>query len=200
MNLFKIVFILAAALYSRAAIGQEEKYKEFWSKTDAEFADAETSPLKEDALTSFDSIARFAYDSEYALMAKFEVLKRQKPFTFQTTGSIKQRYQKAGILHFKVDTTVYQLSAYRNMEAMRLPGYDNRLFVPFTDESNGNGTYEGGRYLELEIPESDSTLVDFNMVYNPYCAYSDKYSCPIPPRENDLKVCIFAGAKSPKGK
>ncbi|MEM9051161.1 MAG: DUF1684 domain-containing protein, partial [Bacteroidota bacterium] len=178
----------------------EEKYIEFWSKNDAEFAEAETSPLKEDAIASFDSIARFAYNSDFAVRAKFQVLKRQKPFTFQTTGAIKQRYQKAGVLHFKIDTTTYELSAYRNLELMRMPVYENQLFVPFTDESNGNGTYEGGRYLELEIPESDSTLVDFNLVYNPYCAYSDKYSCPIPPKENNLKVGIYAGAKSPKGK
>ena len=166
MNFLKTFFLFVTVLFSTIAFGQEEKYIEFWAKNDAEFADAETSPLKEDALTSFD----------------------------------KQRYQKAGVLHFKIDTSGYELSAYRNLELMRMPGYENQLFVPFTDESNGKGTYEGGRYLELEIPETDSTLVDFNMVNNPYCAYSDKYSCPIPPRENDLKVGIFAGAKSPKGK
>ncbi|MFT4770764.1 MAG: hypothetical protein ACI9D1_000789, partial [Cryomorphaceae bacterium] len=77
-------------------------------------------------------------------------------------------------------------------------GYENQLFVPFTDASNGFGTYEGGRYLEMELPETDSVLVDFNIVYNPYCAYSDRYSCPVPPRENDLEVRILAGAKSPK--
>jgi uncharacterized protein (DUF1684 family) len=188
--------VLSFALHSTSA--QEAKYIEFWSKTEAEFADPETSPLKKEKVSGFDSIPRYPYNPDYAVWAKFEVLKRQKPFTFQTTGNIRQRYQKAGILHFKIDTTQYELSAYRNLELMRMPGYENHLFVPFTDESNGFGTYEGGRYLDLEVPESDSTLVDFNLVYNPYCAYSDRYSCPIPPRENDLKTSILAGAKSPK--
>lgn len=180
--------------------GQEFKYIEFWSKTDAEFADPEHSPLKEDQVADFDSVARYPYNPEFAIKAKYESLKRQKPFTFETTGDIKQRYQKAGIIIFNVDTSTQVLAAYRNLELMRMPEYENRLFIPFTDASNGFGTYEGGRYLELEIPAADSVMVDFNLVYNPYCAYSDRYSCPIPPRENDLDVKILAGAKSPKGK
>jgi uncharacterized protein (DUF1684 family) len=177
---------------------QEARYIEFWAKTDAEYADPEKSPLKKEMVAEFDSIARYPYNSDFALMAKFEVLERQKPINFETTGPIKQRYQKAGNIKFQIDSTELILSAYRNLELMRMPGYENQLFVPFTDASNGFGTYEGGRYLEMETPATDSVLVDFNLVYNPYCAYSDRYSCPIPPRENDLKVKILAGAKSPK--
>ncbi len=190
--LFSSFFFLA-----NESDAQIEKYFEFWSTTDSEFANPETSPLKEEAIADFDSVARFDYDPSFAVEGIFEEVKRQKPFTFQTTGSIKQRYQKAGLLKFKVDTIEYVLSAYRNLELMRMPGYENRLFIPFTDASNGNGTYEGGRYLEMEIPAGKEVLIDFNLVYNPYCAYSDRYSCPIPPRENDLPIAIEAGAKSP---
>lgn len=193
-TLLFVVFVSASA----SLMAQEARYIEFWTKTDAEFADPETSPLKKEYVAEFDSIARYPYNPDFATMAKFEVLKRQKPVTFQTTGSIKQRYQKAGTIHFQIDSTKLELAAYRNLELMRMPGYENQLFVPFTDASNGFGTYEGGRYLEMEIPATDSVLVDFNLVYNPYCAYSDRYSCPVPPRENDLKVKILAGAKSPK--
>ncbi|HKL40635.1 MAG TPA: DUF1684 domain-containing protein [Cryomorphaceae bacterium] len=191
--LFGILAFLSVSLFA-----QEARYIEFWTKIDAEFADPETSPLQKESVAEFDSIARYPYNPDFAITAKFDVIERQKPITFQTTGSIKQRYQKAGELHFQIDSTELVLAAYRNLELMRMPGYENQLFVPFTDASNGFGTYEGGRYLEIEIPETDSLLIDFNLVYNPYCAYSDRYSCPIPPRENDLSKKILAGAKSPK--
>jgi hypothetical protein len=195
MNFLKTILIV---LISSSVCAQEARYIEFWSKTDAEFADPDKSPLKKEDIADFDKIERYDYNPNYAVMAKYEVISRQKPMKFETTGDIKQRYQKVAKLHFKIDTTEQVLSAYRNLELMRMPGYENQLFVPFTDASNGFGTYEGGRYLEIEIPSEDSLLIDFNIVYNPYCAYSDRYSCPIPPRENDLKVEIRAGAKSPK--
>ena len=78
---------------------------------------------------------------------------------------------------------------------MITPGYENSLFVPFTDLTNGKETYGGGRYMDVEIPEGDSIVLDFNKAYNPYCAYSTNYSCPIPPKENDLPISINAGLK-----
>jgi len=198
MRFLKTFLFASFACASISLIAQEARYIKFWTETDAEFADPEKSPLTEEMVAGFDSVARYPYNPDFALVAEFESLSRQKPTTFETTGSIKQRYQKAGTIHFQIDSTELVLSAYRNLELMRMPEYENQLFIPFTDASNGFGTYEGGRYLELEIPATDSLLVDFNLVYNPYCAYSDRYSCPIPPRENDLKVKILAGAKSPK--
>ena len=69
------------------------------------------------------------------------------------------------------------------------------MFLPFTDLTNGEETYEGGRYIELEIPDKNYIVIDFNKAYNPYCAYNYIYSCPIPPEENDLKIEIKAGVK-----
>ncbi len=74
--------------------------------------------------------------------------------------------------------------------------FENYLFLPFTDLTNGNGTYGGGRYIDLEIPKGDTMVIDFNKSYNPYCAYNGKYSCPIPPKENDLNIAIKAGVKN----
>jgi len=198
MNIKNYFFLTVILSYALVSSGQQAEYLDFWTKADAQFSNPETTPLQEADLANFDSIARYSYNAEFAVNAKFEALARQKPISFRTTGSIKQRYQKAGVIKFVIDSTSCQLTAYRNLELMRKPGFENRLFIPFTDNSNGKGTYEGGRYLEMSVPESDSTLVDFNLVYNPYCAYSDKYSCPIPPRDNHLDVGIFAGAKSSK--
>ena len=73
------------------------------------------------------------------------------------------------------------------------PEYEDYLFIPFNDLTNGNETYDGGRYLDLKTTSESTIVIDFNKAYNPYCAYNDKYSCPIPPRENDLPIEIKAG-------
>ena len=67
------------------------------------------------------------------------------------------------------------------------------LFLHFTDKTNGSETYGGGRFLDLRIPEGNTLVLDFNKAYNPYCAYNNGYSCPIPPKENKLKVAVRAG-------
>jgi len=77
--------------------------------------------------------------------------------------------------------------------------YKDHLFIPFTDATSGEETYESGRYIDLEIKDitNENVLIDFNKAYNPYCAYvSGKYNCPIPPNENRLIVAIRAGEKS----
>jgi uncharacterized protein (DUF1684 family) len=72
------------------------------------------------------------------------------------------------------------------------------LFIPFTDLTNGHGSYGGGRYLDLTIPPAGTTtmVLDFNRAYNPSCAYNVAYSCPVPPPENRLAIAIPAGVKS----
>ena len=74
-------------------------------------------------------------------------------------------------------------------------GYGKYLFVPFTDATSGTQSYGGGRYLDLELPEGTMLEVDFNYAYNPYCAYTDGYSCPIPKPESRLPISILAGEK-----
>ena len=73
------------------------------------------------------------------------------------------------------------------------PEYEDYLFIPFNDLTNGNETYDAGRYMDLETTDENTIVIDFNKAYNPYCAYNDEFSCPIPPRENDLDVEIIAG-------
>jgi uncharacterized protein len=76
------------------------------------------------------------------------------------------------------------------------PEYKDYLFLPFTDLTNGVQTYQGGRYLDLRIPQGDEIVIDFNQSYNPYCAYSGRYSCPVVPSENHLDMEVLAGVKS----
>jgi uncharacterized protein (DUF1684 family) len=74
-------------------------------------------------------------------------------------------------------------------------GYEKFILIPFGDKTNGTETYGGGRYIDITIPEGNKAIIDFNMAYNPYCAYSAKYTCPIPPKENILDVEIKSGQK-----
>ncbi len=70
------------------------------------------------------------------------------------------------------------------------------LFIPFRDATSGKETYGAGRYLEVEVNPSGRYVLDFNLAYNPYCAYSDLYICPLPPGENWLRVEIRGGEKA----
>jgi uncharacterized protein (DUF1684 family) len=73
-----------------------------------------------------------------------------------------------------------------------MPGH-SRLFLPFMDGTTGVESYKGGRYLEPKERPDGQVEVDFNYVYNPYCAYGDGWSCPVPPDENRISLRIEAG-------
>lgn len=104
-------------------------------------------------------------------------------------------YVKYGEAYFELDGKELKLDIFQNIEASRIPLYRNSLFLPFNDLTNGVTTYGGGRYIDLTIPKEDVICIDFNKAYNPYCAYNYKYSCPIPPEQNNLDVEINAGVK-----
>ena len=109
-------------------------------------------------------------------------------------GKLK-KYIKYAYLHFEINGQKSKLLLFRSVRLMRNPLYRNSLFLPFYDYSNGTKTYGGGRYMDLSISDiKDNTLIlDFNRCYNPYCAYTSGYSCPIPPEENTIKSEILAG-------
>jgi hypothetical protein len=90
-----------------------------------------------------------------------------------------------------------QLHAYQSIHWGKTEQYKDMLFIPFTDNTNNKTTYGGGRYIDLDIKEINAgkIVLDFNKCYNPYCAFADGYSCPIPPRENSLNIDIKAGEK-----
>jgi hypothetical protein len=124
--------------------------------------------------------------------------KRGKPFEVPTSSGQTATYTKFGELKFEIDGKSYKLAVYQSLSAKRMPQYRDYLFIPFKDLTNGKESYGGGRYLDLRMKEieGDKIYLDFNKAYNPYCAFSTGYSCPIPPKENHLKVAIEAGEKN----
>ena len=105
----------------------------------------------------------------------------------QTSTGDLQTYTRYGQIQFKIENKDYTLTIFSSGH-----GY----FLPFVDSQAGKETYGAGRYLEPQELPGDYVSVDFNLSYNPYCAYNDLFSCPIPPAENRIQVAITAGEKN----
>lgn len=189
---------LVVVLFSILAFGQENQVKEaeeFQQKLNSQYKDAEHSPLLEEDLAHFETLDFYPISKEYIVEATFIRTKKEKVFKMKTSTERTPMYKKYGELHFEIDGKQLKLNVYQNVELSRKPGFKDYLFLPFSDKTNGNDTYIGGRYLDMRIPETKTVIINFNKAYNPYCAYNYKYSCPIVPLENDLDIEIKAGVK-----
>ena len=168
---------------------------EFQTTLNEEFRNPETSPLPDRFRKDFESLDFFAADTSYVVEARFVRTPNAVPFLMPTTTERKSKEVVYGIAYFSLNGKDRQLEIYRNEELMLEDGFEDYLFLPFTDLTNGEETYGGGRYLDLTLPEGQTILLDFNRAYNPYCTYNKKYSCPLVPSVNHLKTRVVAGVK-----
>lgn len=164
-------------------------------KIDREFIDSTKSPLEKNDIINFKGLKYFEYNENYCLKAIFKRTPYEVPFNMKTTTARSPLYVKYGEISFDLNGKSFNLNLYQNVDHKRKMQYDNFLFLPFTDNTNGKLTYGGGRYIDLPIPSGDTLYLDFNKAYNPYCAYNHNYSCPIPPKENYIDTEIMAGEK-----
>ncbi len=163
------------------------------------FKDSSTSILDKTELELFTGIDFFAVNDTFNISAKFRKKRFQPSFEMATSTSRKPIYKKYGVLKFHLNGQTHRLIIYQNVELSKVEEYADYLFCPFKDLTNGHETYGGGRYLDMRIGDLKADpRIDFNLCYNPYCAYNYKYSCPIPPKENHLKTRIEAGVKNYK--
>lgn len=168
---------------------------EFQREINAEYKDASKSPLKDKDRKNFKGLEFFKVDSVYIVKAHFERTPNETPFEMKTTTERLPVYVKYGIVTFNLKGNEYHLNVYQNQDLMNKDGMEDYLFLPFLDDTNGEESYGGGRYIDLRFPKGDELTIDFNKAYNPYCAYNEKYSCPIVPRENYLPLKVEAGVK-----
>lgn len=141
----------------------------------------------------------FDANEKFRVVAKFEKVQTGQWFEMPTSGRIKKVFRVYGVLSFKINDTLVKLNLYQSQGLMGNDQYKNYLFLPFTDATTGNETYESGRYIDLQTSDikNNEVIIDFNKAYNPYCAYvSGVYNCPIPPAANHLPVAILAGEKT----
>ncbi|NNL82458.1 MAG: DUF1684 domain-containing protein [Winogradskyella sp.] len=168
----------------------------FQKNMNAIFKDASTSPLKANDLKDFRGLDFFKHNEDFITTAILERTPNSQWFDMKTTTDRLSKERVYGILKFKLKGESYSLKVYQSEEQLHTEGQENDLFLPFLDNTNGNTTYGGGRYMNLKIPTGDSIQLDFNTAYNPYCAYNEKFSCPIVPRENYIDLEVTAGVKN----
>lgn len=188
---FVFAFFYSCGQKKPASIGDTD----FQRELNDEYKDASKSPLKPRDLRDFNGLDFFKFDSSYVATARFKRALDESSFKMKTTTDRTEDYLKYGELSFELKGKSYLLNVYQGQELMKKEGYADYLFLPFLDDTNGNETYSGGRYIDLRIPKGDTIVIDFNTAYNPYCAYNEKYSCPIVPEANYLGLKVKAGVK-----
>ena len=164
-------------------------------KKDEEFRTDALSAITQEARKDFRGLNYFYPDSSYRVIASLKKYDNPFHFRMKTTTDRLPEYALYGKATFVLKGQEMSLNVYQNVELLKKPGYQNYLFIPFNDSTNGVETYGGGRFIDGENTGRETILLDFNTAYNPYCAYNHKYSCPIPPEENSLPVRIEAGEK-----
>jgi len=169
--------------------------EKFQKDLNSEYVDAKTSPLTAEDLAKFKSLDFYPINEKAFVVAQFTRTKDEKPFKMKTSTARTPIYIKYGEINFKMEGKELKLNVYRNIELSKKEEFKDYLFLPFSDLTSGNESYIGGRYIDLKIPAGNTIVVDFNLSYNPYCAYNHKYSCPKVPLENDLPIEIKAGVK-----
>jgi len=168
----------------------------FQSKLNAEYKNRKESPLDPNDFATFEKHDFFPVDLSFRVQAKLMATAGTPFFGMKTTTSKMSTERIYGHLEFTLKGKRFSLPVYQSKDLMQMTEYADYLFFPFTDETNGKQTYGGGRYIDLRIPkEGDDIIIDFNMAYNPYCAYSSRYSCPIVPEENQMNIEVSAGVK-----
>jgi uncharacterized protein (DUF1684 family) len=158
----------------------------FRAEKDKFFATHPQSPLTPEQKRLFKSLTYFPENPALRLEVMVEEFPRKDAIQMQTTTGSVQTYTRFGKFKFSVEGQEAELTVYAGPH-----GY----FLPFVDSLAGAETYGAGRYLEPEPVDDGKFLVDFNLAYNPYCAYNDRWTCPITPRENRLAIPVRAGEK-----
>jgi uncharacterized protein len=167
------------------------RLKSFREHKDDYFSHGDHSPLPEEDLEGFSGLDYF--EENPALLFELEIDEdapgSNQVITLDTSDGDKMDFLRAGLITFAVGDHEVSLTVMKDLDR-------GRYFLPFTDRTSGTVTYEGGRYLDPQRDRSGTLRVDFNYAYNPYCAYSEGWSCPLPPEENALDVAIEAGEKN----
>lgn len=190
--LFLLGFVFVSAFGQNEVADFASEIAKHRAEYKAGFLEDERSPLDSADLLH---LRFFEANEAYRVVCTFQRTPDEKPFEVPTSSGITKPFVKYGTLSFEITGKQLQLAVYQNLALRNMPVYAQHLFLPFRDDTNGETTYGGGRYIDLTIAEveAEAPMLDFNKCYNPWCHYSDGYNCPIPPSENTLEVAIPAG-------
>src|SRR5690606_15585708 len=138
-----------------------ERIAQHREEKDDEFRDPSESPLDKKGIRKFKGLSYYPPDESYRVKARFILNETPVLFKMPTTTTRLPEYIKYGDLEFELEGNTYRLEVYRNFEINSRAGYEDYLFVPFTDETNGGETYDMGRYLDFRVPDSEEVYLDF---------------------------------------
>ncbi len=165
-----------------------EKIKEIRSNYNKAFKNSPDSPLTDEQKQNFKSLSYFPINEKYKLIVKLE--KNPNPdeiIIFSSKGDERQ-FLRYGFFEFELDGENNKLTVFKPPDA-------DYLFLPFKDKTAGSESHGAGRYVDIELTSDEKYLIDFNLAYNPLCAYNDNFNCALTPFENVLSISIPAGQK-----
>jgi uncharacterized protein len=189
---FIIIAIILLVFFYTFQGGEENYAEQIQKEREKTTTFMRTSSDSPFADTTFTALNYFPPNPAYKVTAHLHRIEDGETLQIATTDGGREAYTRYAYAEFTVKEQDFRLLILRSV------GDKQELFIPFADETSGETTYGGGRYLNLDAPSSaqESITIDFNLAYNPYCAYNPKYVCPIPPRENFLNIPIEAGEKT----
>jgi len=161
--------------------------EKFRTSKDQFFKQHPQSPLTPEQREPFTGLSYFPENPALDLKVKIKPFEEMETITMQTSTGEEQTYTRYGKFQFQVEGQEVELTIYAT---------EHGFFLPFVDSLRGEETYGAGRYLDPEVLPDGRFHIDFNVAYNPYCAYNENWSCPLTPFENRLKVPIRAGEKN----
>ena len=158
-----------------------------------QFFNPEETPLDSTSFYTWKGLKFFPIKESYKVKGKLTLLSNEPIFELPHSHNKSKPYKQYAKVSFTLLGKDYELLILE--QQIKKAGFENYLILPFTDETNGQETYGAGRYLDLEKSPQTEIELDFNLAYNPYCAYNQAYTCPIPPKENHLPIKVEAGVK-----
>lgn len=186
------LIIVFSLFYAFSGGESESAYKDRIAKLRIErvrfLKNASESPFSQYPAKA-DSLSFYPIDQSFSISANITSLEQKKYLTIRTNDGDKQKFLKYGYANFEIKGVLCKLLLLR-------PIGEKTILLAFADKTSGNETYGGGRYIDLEISQLKTIVIDFNQAYNPYCAYNPNFSCPLPPKDNILPVTIEAGEKN----
>lgn len=195
MSLFILLLTLSCNSSDKRPLLGDSEYQK---RQNAIFKDGSKSPLKRRDLKNFKQLDFFPIDSTFIVVADLTLTPEAPVFKLPRTGGDNADYRQYGTLSFQLKGRNFKIPLYRSQTEKFDAKFKDYLFLPFTDETSGGESYGGGRYMNLFISDikNGKLTLNFNNTYNPYCAYNEKFTCPIVPRKNHLNIPITAGVKA----
>ena len=193
-----VVVVVAILIYSFFStevsdVAYIDEIKAERAEKDEFMKNSDNSPFG-DYRDTFTKLNYFPITIGYRVTAKIEPIEDKKVITLATSTNESKNYLQYAWAHFELEGVKCKLLL---LEVMDMGPERGKLFVAFADQTSAVETYGAGRYLDVKKQPGAGTLVlDFNKAYNPYCAYVDGYSCPLPMKENFLELKVLAGEKN----